>query len=70
MGAGVVLAFAFTMSGLLGLLIEKTIGFRITKDHEVGGIDLAAHGETAYELHATAAGRASGHGLLANLTTH
>jgi len=59
-GPGVVLAFAFTMSGLLGLLIEKTIGFRITRNHEVGGIDLAAHGEAAYELHGTAAGGPAG----------
>ena len=55
---GVVLAFAGSRCPLLGLLIEKTIGFRITNDHEVGGRRPAAHGETAYELHATAAGPA------------
>ena len=30
-------------------LAIKTVGFRVTQDDEVTGIDLAMHGETAYE---------------------
>ena len=33
------------------LLIKFTIGLRISEDDEVGGIDLAAHGEAAYDSH-------------------
>jgi Amt family ammonium transporter len=69
-GALTVLVYAFVVSALLGLAIERTIGFRIHRDHEMGGIDLAAHAETAYDLHAMTTGRASGHGILASLTAH
>ena len=69
-GVGVVMVYAFTVSGLVGLLIERTIGFRIHRDHEAGGIDLAVHAETAYDLHASVGGRTSTHGLLGSLHTH
>jgi ammonium transporter, Amt family len=42
--------FSFTLALLIGLLIEKTIGFRVSRDAEVEGIDLAEHLESAYEL--------------------
>ena len=69
-GAGTVLVYAFVLSALLGLAIERTMGFRIHREDEMSGIDLAAHAETAYELHTMNTGRASGHGILASLTTH
>jgi len=37
------------MTGLIGLAIKKTIGWRVSEEAEVGGIDLAEHGEAAYE---------------------
>ncbi|MEV6274537.1 ammonium transporter [Nocardia sp. NPDC051832] len=43
-----VAAFAFTVSFVLGKIIDKTIGFRITKEDETSGIDFALHAETAY----------------------
>ncbi len=38
---------------LLGKGIDKTIGFRISKDAEVEGIDIAEHAESGYDLSAT-----------------
>lgn len=37
------------MTALIGLAIKKTIGWRVSEEAEVGGIDLAEHGEAAYE---------------------
>jgi Amt family ammonium transporter len=47
-GAAVVLIFAFTASYLLGLAIQKTIGFRVTSTDEIAGVDNVLHGEAAY----------------------
>lgn len=47
-GALVVLVFAFAVSYLLGWLIQKTIGFRVTSTDEIAGVDLVLHGENAY----------------------
>ena len=33
--------------------VDKTMGFRIHEEHEVSGIDLAVHAESAYDLHGT-----------------
>ncbi len=35
------------------------MGFRIDEEHEVSGIDLVIHAETAYDLHSTAGGRSA-----------
>jgi Amt family ammonium transporter len=55
-GAGSVLAYSFTVALILGYLIKVTIGFRIDKDEEVGGIDRSQHAETGYELGDTGGG--------------
>jgi Amt family ammonium transporter len=49
-GAGAVLAYSFIATLIIGKIIDLTIGFRITHDQEVAGIDLAIHAERAYEL--------------------
>jgi ammonium transporter len=51
LGGGVVLVYAFVLSGIIGYVVHKTMGFRIDEDHEVHGIDLVVHAETAYDLH-------------------
>ncbi len=63
LGGGAVLVYAFVVSGIIGLVVDKTMGFRIDEEHEVSGIDLVVHAETAYDLHATAGARSAG-GLL------
>jgi Amt family ammonium transporter len=47
-GAAVVMIFAFTASYVIGWLIQKTIGFRVTSTDEIAGVDNVIHGETAY----------------------
>ncbi|MDT5036081.1 MAG: ammonium transporter, Amt family, partial [Micromonosporaceae bacterium] len=42
--------FSFVMAYLIGFVIEKTIGFRITAEAEVDGIDNAEHAESAYDF--------------------
>jgi Amt family ammonium transporter len=37
-------------TAIIGLAIKYTMGWRITKDEEVDGIDFAQHGEAAYDL--------------------
>jgi Amt family ammonium transporter len=48
--AGAVLAYSFVVTLLLGLLVHKTMGFRVTPEDEITGLDLTEHAETAYEL--------------------
>ncbi len=47
--AGIAVVFSFVMTYLIALAIKYTIGLRVSEDVEVRGIDLAEHGETAYE---------------------
>lgn len=47
-GATFVLCYSFLVTLLIGLIIEKTIGFRIKADAEIYGIDSSQHAETAY----------------------
>ncbi len=68
LGGGVVLVYALVVSAVLGLVVERVLGFRIDEEHEVTGIDLVVHAETAYDLHATAGARTAGHGILGAIT--
>jgi Amt family ammonium transporter len=58
-GAGVVLVYAFVASTVIALVVHRVMGFRVDEEHEVTGIDLVVHAETAYDLHATAGTRHS-----------
>jgi Amt family ammonium transporter len=60
------IAYAFVMSYIIALLIHKTLGFRVTPEQEIGGLDLALHAETAYEF--GAAGSNTGR-MVASSTT-
>jgi Amt family ammonium transporter len=42
---------------VIGLGIKYTIGWRISEEDEIEGIDFVEHGESAYDLHATAGTR-------------
>jgi len=44
----VIWAFAFVMTWLIGKLIDKTIGLRVSETEEVLGLDISQHGERAY----------------------
>jgi Amt family ammonium transporter len=58
LGVGLVAGYSFIVTLILGFVIEKTIGFRISKDAEVEGIDLSEHAETAYEMSSSSRGGA------------
>jgi len=55
--------FAFGMTWIIAKVLGRLMGWRVTEEDEVGGIDLAQHGETAYETNnrATMAHTASYH---------
>lgn len=48
--AGGVLIYSFVIALVIGFAIEKTIGFRVTSEDEVAGVDLVVHGEAGYAL--------------------
>jgi Amt family ammonium transporter len=50
LGAFAVLAYSFVVTLVLGYGIEKTIGFRVTRDAETEGVDVVEHAESAYEF--------------------
>ena len=55
-GVGLVAAYSFIATLIIGYAIEKTIGFRVKRDVEVAGIDLNEHAETAYEMTSSSRG--------------
>ncbi|MER1996687.1 MAG: ammonium transporter [Arthrobacter sp.] len=46
----VAIVFSAVMTLIIGLAIHKTMGFRVTEEEEINGVDLSEHAETAYEL--------------------
>jgi Amt family ammonium transporter len=66
-GVGTVLVYAFVMSGILGVVVDKLMAFRIDEEHEISGIDLVVHAENAYDLHATAGARTHGSGVVSSV---
>ncbi|MFL6121889.1 ammonium transporter [Actinophytocola sp.] len=48
--AGAVLLYSFVLTLIIGFLIKFTIGFRVSQEAEVMGIDEAEHKETAYDF--------------------
>jgi Amt family ammonium transporter len=55
-GALAVFATSFVLSYLIGLLLEKTIGFRISAEDEQTGIDETEHAESGYDLNSLGGG--------------
>ena len=58
-GVGLVAAYSFIVTLIIGFIIEKTIGFRVKRDAEVEGIDLNEHAESAYEMYSSSRGGSS-----------
>jgi ammonium transporter, Amt family len=48
--AASVTVFSFVAAYVIGTIIDKTMGFRVTEEDEVGGVDLTTHAESAYDL--------------------
>jgi Amt family ammonium transporter len=53
-GAFGVAIYSFVLAFIIGWIIQKTMGFRITNEDEVAGVDTIVHGEEAYALDSTA----------------
>jgi Amt family ammonium transporter len=43
--AFIAVAYAFTVTYILALVVDKTIGLRVTEDEEYVGLDISQHGE-------------------------
>jgi len=56
LGVGLVAAYSFVATLVIGVAIEKTIGFRVSREVEIEGIDLEEHAESAYELASSSRG--------------
>jgi Amt family ammonium transporter len=48
LGAVVVGTYAFVVSYVLGKIIDRVMGFRISPEDETTGVDFTQHAETAY----------------------
>ncbi|ALC27264.1 ammonium transporter [Streptomyces sp. CFMR 7] len=55
-GVVAVLAYSLVVSGLIALVLHKTIGMRVSEDDEISGIDQVEHAETAYDFSGTGGG--------------
>jgi Amt family ammonium transporter len=55
--------FSFVVAYVIGKLIDMTIGFRVTEDDEVSGIDLAEHAESGYDLTSATRGQRGVQGI-------
>jgi Amt family ammonium transporter len=67
----VVGAYAFAVTWVVAKAIDRVLGFRVSRDDELAGLDLLVHGESAYDLGAHTAGlghRLPGHGNTADVT--
>jgi Amt family ammonium transporter len=54
------LVWTGVLTALISLAIKYTIGWRVTPEEEIEGIDFTQHGETAYDLDGRAGGRLGG----------
>jgi len=49
-GAFGVMIYSFVIAYVIGIIIEKTMGFRVKNEDEIAGVDLVVHGEEGYVL--------------------
>jgi Amt family ammonium transporter len=49
-------AYAFVVTWIIAKVIDKTMGFRATRDDEIAGLDVTQHAESAYDLAGVAGG--------------
>ncbi len=59
LGVLVAVAWSGIATLVIALAIKYTIGWRVSEEDEVGGIDLDQHGESAYDLHTGVGGSRS-----------
>src|SRR3569833_2090620 len=67
-GVALVAVYSFVLTWVIGKVLDKVMGLRVSEEDEVSGIDLAVHAETAYEFGTAHGGSGGGQGILAALT--
>jgi Amt family ammonium transporter len=55
-GAFAVMIYSFGMTYVIGIILHKTIGFRVSEEDEMTGVDSSEHAETGYDLGTLGAG--------------
>ncbi len=55
--------YSFTIAWILAKIIDKTMGFRVSAEDEVTGVDLSQHAETAYDFGTIHLGHTPGHAV-------
>ncbi|HET8617284.1 MAG TPA: ammonium transporter [Actinomycetales bacterium] len=55
-GVLAVLGFSFVATYVIGMLLSRVVGFRVSEEDEVTGVDVAVHGESGYVLASDAVG--------------
>jgi len=48
LAVGTILVYSFVTTYVLLKILERTVGLRVTEEHEVSGLDLSQHGEAGY----------------------
>jgi Amt family ammonium transporter len=56
----IVMIFSFVVTYLIAKILSSTLGFRVTKDEELEGVDIALQAETAYDLVDSSKGSSKG----------
>ena len=59
LGAVAVLVYSFALTLVIGVVIAKTMRFRVAEEDEVTGIDSVVHAETGYDLDSLGGGRSA-----------
>ncbi|WP_031519016.1 ammonium transporter [Streptomyces sp. NRRL F-5123] len=49
-GVGAVLGYSLVCSAILAKIVDMVMGFRVTEDEEIAGVDQVLHAETAYDF--------------------
>jgi Amt family ammonium transporter len=65
MGVLFTVVWTGVLTTVIGLAIKYTIGWRVTEEQEIDGIDFAEHGESAYDLDGRSGGVLGGTGAVA-----
>jgi Amt family ammonium transporter len=63
-GVVMVGVYSFVLTWIIGKILDKIMGLRVTDEDEMSGIDLAVHAESAYEF-GTSHSASGGSGILA-----
>jgi len=63
--SGIVTIYSFVGALIIGYVVKATIGFRVSEEAEVEGIDVAEHAESGYDLSSSSGWHGAGTGAFA-----